>query len=86
MGGPTTYGPGDTELGVKYRFVHESDTLPQVGAFPLMELPTANEAWVAAICRRSFQFGYRKAGALGQPTEAAVTGSIPAVGTGTFGN
>jgi len=34
-------GAGDTELGVKYRFLHETDTLPQVGSFPLIVLPTA---------------------------------------------
>jgi hypothetical protein len=36
------FGAGDTELGIKYRFVHETDTLPQVGIFPLVELPTGN--------------------------------------------
>lgn len=41
-GGPTTYGPGDTEFGIKYRFVHETDVLPQVGTFPLMEIPTGD--------------------------------------------
>lgn len=38
-GGPTAYGPGDMELGVKYRFIHESQTIPQVGIFPIMHLP-----------------------------------------------
>lgn len=33
-------GYGDTELGIKYRFVHETELLPQVGVFPLVELPT----------------------------------------------
>jgi hypothetical protein len=37
------YGLGDTELGVKYRFIHETDTLPQVGTFPLVEVPTGSE-------------------------------------------
>lgn len=41
-GGPTAYGPGDSELGVKYRFVHESETLPQVGVFPIAHLPTGD--------------------------------------------
>ena len=35
-------GYGDTELGVKYRFIHETDTLPQVATFPLLELPTGD--------------------------------------------
>jgi hypothetical protein len=38
------YGYGDTELGAKYRFVDESDGVPQVGVFPLVELPTGNSA------------------------------------------
>jgi hypothetical protein len=37
------YGLGDVELGVKYRFIHESDTIPQVGAFPILTLPTGDE-------------------------------------------
>jgi hypothetical protein len=40
--GDSHYGYGDTELGVKYRFVEESDRVPQIGAFPLIELPTGD--------------------------------------------
>ncbi len=38
------YGLGDTELGVKYRFIHEDEKgwRPQVGTFPIIELPTGN--------------------------------------------
>lgn len=36
------YGIGDAELGVKYRFVQEGSRHPQVGVFPLVELPTGN--------------------------------------------
>ncbi len=39
----THYGYSDTELGVKYRFLKETETMPQVGVFPLIELPTGNE-------------------------------------------
>ena len=39
----THYGYSDTELGVKYRFVEETQTVPQAGVFPLIELPTGNE-------------------------------------------
>ncbi len=39
----TYYGYSDTELGVKYRFVDETGTVPQVGVFPLIEIPTGNE-------------------------------------------
>ncbi len=40
----TRFGYGDTELGIKYRFVKEDpDGLrPQVGIFPLVELPTGS--------------------------------------------
>lgn len=41
-GTPETYGFGDSELGVKYRFLQESNTLPMVGIFPLVELPTGS--------------------------------------------
>src|SRR5208282_6020334 len=41
-GGDAHYGYGVTELGVKYRFFHETDTLPEIGVFPLVEAPTAN--------------------------------------------
>lgn len=36
------YGLGDVEIGVKYRFVHETDTTPQIGIFPMAELPTGD--------------------------------------------
>ncbi len=39
----THYGYSDTELGVKYRFVGETETMPQIGVFPLIEIPTGNE-------------------------------------------
>lgn len=43
-GGPFQYGPGDIELGAKYRFVHEGDWIPQIGTFPLVELPIGSAA------------------------------------------
>ena len=63
--GPTTYGLGDTEIGMKYRFIHETDTTPQVGTFPIMHIPTATATavWVAATCRYSFRSGFKRAGA-----------------------
>lgn len=36
------YGYGYTELGVKYRFIKESDNMPQIGTFPIIEVPTIN--------------------------------------------
>ncbi len=41
-GGPATLGYGDTELGVKLRFLHETHWLPQLGTFPLVELPSGD--------------------------------------------
>lgn len=43
-GGPTVAGPGDVELGAKYRFINpgDDDWYPQVGIFPLVELPAGN--------------------------------------------
>ena len=40
--GSPQYGLGDTELGVKYRFIQEADWTPQAGVFPLLELPTGD--------------------------------------------
>jgi hypothetical protein len=37
-----TSGYGDTELGVKYRFIKETDSLPEVGIFPMVELATGS--------------------------------------------
>ncbi len=42
--GASSYGYGDTELGVKYRFVHEGAWLPQIGTFPLLEVPTGSHS------------------------------------------
>jgi hypothetical protein len=36
------FGLGDIELGAKYRFLHETDAHPQIGIFPLVELPTGD--------------------------------------------
>ncbi len=38
------YGLGDVELGVKYRFLDETDKRPQIGIFPFLELPTGDAA------------------------------------------
>jgi hypothetical protein len=42
--GPPKTGYGDTELGIKYRFVKQSDYLPDIATFPIFELPTGNAA------------------------------------------
>ena len=35
-------GYGDTELGAKYRFIRETPGFPQVGIFPLLEIPSGD--------------------------------------------
>ncbi|MEN6320075.1 MAG: transporter [Syntrophaceae bacterium] len=36
------YGYGDTEFGIKYRFIQETKNFPQVGIFPILEIPTGD--------------------------------------------
>jgi hypothetical protein len=36
------YGYANTELGVKYRFVKETDKLPEIGTFPILQIPTVS--------------------------------------------
>lgn len=40
--GAVTYGYGDTELGVKFRFLQERKWTPMIGTFPLLEVPTGS--------------------------------------------
>lgn len=40
--GPSTFGLLDTELGVKYRFISQTKNRPEVGTFPMIELPTGS--------------------------------------------
>jgi len=40
--GTSSYGVGDVEFGAKYRFIEENGHRPQVGIFPMVELPTGN--------------------------------------------
>jgi hypothetical protein len=42
-GQSSQYGLGDLEFGVKYRFIHETDNIPQVGFFPIVDLPTGDD-------------------------------------------
>ena len=41
-GSRSQYGYGDTELGAKFRFIKETDYIPQVGIFPMVEFPTGD--------------------------------------------
>jgi hypothetical protein len=42
QGLPSQGGFGDTEVGIKYRFLHEAGGLPQIGIFPFVEIPTGD--------------------------------------------
>jgi len=44
-GGKTHYGFGDLEWGTKIRFIEEKENglMPQVGIFPMLEIPTGSE-------------------------------------------
>jgi len=37
------FGPGDAELGIKWRFLNESGPVPMMGVFPLVVVPTGYE-------------------------------------------
>lgn len=39
---PSESGMGDIEVGVKYLFIHETDSMPQIGIFPMAELATGD--------------------------------------------
>jgi hypothetical protein len=43
-GVPPMWGPGDTEFGVKYRFIEQDKTgwVPSVAVYPLLEAPTGD--------------------------------------------
>jgi len=43
-GEASQYGYGDTEFGIKYRFIQETKYVPQVGTFPLIEIPTGESS------------------------------------------
>jgi hypothetical protein len=37
-----TFGYSNTEFGIKYRFVKENQNCPEIGIFPIVEIPTLN--------------------------------------------
>jgi hypothetical protein len=41
-GGPSAYGLTDMELGIKYGFIKQTKDRPQIGAFPMFEIPTGD--------------------------------------------
>jgi len=51
---PFDYGYGDTLAGVKYRFLHEGDNVPQAAFFPQVNIPTGDAS--KALGSGQFQF------------------------------
>jgi hypothetical protein len=43
-GGPDTFGIGDSEAGIQYRFIQEGKYRPMVGTFTMLEIPTGDPA------------------------------------------
>ena len=41
---PGAYGYGDTEAGIKFRFVQERKWVPMIGTFPLLEVPSGSRS------------------------------------------
>ncbi len=42
-GESSQYGYGDNELGIKFRFIQETDSMPMVGTFPIVLVPTGDK-------------------------------------------
>jgi len=40
----SAYGYANTELGIKYRFVKETNNCPEIGTFPVLQIPTINNS------------------------------------------
>jgi hypothetical protein len=40
----SVFGYADTEVGLKYRFMQETDNSPQIGIFPILEIPTVRNS------------------------------------------
>jgi len=77
------WGYGDTELGFKYRFIDEdkNGARPMIGAYPLIELPTGDEARAlgAGYVRAYFPVWIQKSFGDWTPMAVAVTGSTTAM-------
>jgi hypothetical protein len=69
------YGYGDTELGVKFRFIQETPYCPQAAVFPLVELPPGSkkDGLGTGHLQTSCRYGCRKASASGRYMAAEVT-------------
>lgn len=84
-GASPKFGYGDTELGVKFRFIDQGNIYPDVATFPLMEIPTgsASRGLGNGKAHSIFHCGCKKTLATGQCMAARVTGLIPGLETET---
>jgi hypothetical protein len=78
------YGFGDIELGAKYRFIQETNGLPQAGVCPLLEVPAGSSRDnLGNGHSQAFQpYGCRRVGVRGRRTEGVATASIHFPDTG----
>ena len=53
-GGKNNYGIGDIEVGIKYCFIKETKVRPQIGIFPICEIPTGNATKVLGNGKAQF--------------------------------
>ena len=90
-GASPAWGPGNTELGLKYRFVEQDKTnaTPSIAFYPLLEAPTGDptrgnsaRGELAPCCRS----GAKRILATGRLLAAAVIGSIPVPAPRTIGS
>jgi len=68
-------GYADTEFGIKYRIVKETDNLPQIGIFPLVEIPTVkNNEFSDGKTKIYLRYGYKNRGKINNLRVEQVTG------------
>lgn len=81
--GPRTFGLGDIETGIKYRFVQETKHTPMIGTFTMFELPTGSyerglgvgKAWFKVPLWLQKSFGpWTTYGGAG---EVVISGNVP---------
>ena len=53
--GPSAYGLLDTEVGVKYRFLSQTKDRPEVGTFPMVEVPTGSYSRGLGVGKASYK-------------------------------
>jgi hypothetical protein len=78
-GGPSAFGIGDIELGVKYRFIHETKRRPEFGIFLSSRRPAeaSRRASATAAPGIACRCGCRSRRVPGPPTVAPASNSTP---------